>query len=153
MNTKNNQKVRLSEKLGLFMVYAGNIPLMTLLSAYFLIYYTTVVGLDPMGLSTLFLISKVVDGVSDPVMGFIMDRFPVTKRGKFRPMLVLVCIRSHGYLPVISAARLHFQAEPCSPAVQIRLSGIADRFLKGCILRHNNPGPLLLFSPTVLYLP
>ena len=33
MNTKNNQKVRLSEKLGLFMVYAGNIPLMTLLSA------------------------------------------------------------------------------------------------------------------------
>lgn len=95
MNTKNNQKVRLSEKLGLFMVYAGNIPLMTLLSAYFLIYYTTVVGLDPMGLSTLFLISKAVDGVSDPVMGFIMDRFPVTKRGKFRPMLVLgtiICV-------------------------------------------------------------
>lgn len=95
MNTKNNQKVRLSEKLGLFMVYAGNIPLMTLLSAYFLIYYTTVVGLDPMGLSTLFLISKVVDGASDPVMGFIMDRFPVTKRGKFRPMLVLgtiICV-------------------------------------------------------------
>ena len=44
MNTKNNQKVRLSEKLGLFMVYAGNIPLMTLLSAYFLIYYTTMIG-------------------------------------------------------------------------------------------------------------
>ena len=69
--------------------------LMTLLSAYFLIYYTTVVGLDPMGLSTLFLISKVVDGASDPVMGFIMDRFPVTKRGKFRPMLVLgtiICV-------------------------------------------------------------
>ena len=99
MNTKNNQKVRLSEKLGLFMVYAGNIPLMTLLSAYFLIYYTTVVGLDPMGLSTLFLISKVVDGVSDPVMGFIMDRFPVTKRGKFRPMLAL-----DGFLPLVVAA-------------------------------------------------
>ena len=62
---------------------------MTLLSVYFMIYYTTVVGLDPKALATLFLISKVMDGISDPVMGFILDRFPVTKMGKFRPMLIL----------------------------------------------------------------
>lgn len=49
-----------------------------------MIYYTTVVGLDPKALATLFLISKVMDGISDPVMGFILDRFPVTKMGKFR---------------------------------------------------------------------
>ena len=58
------------------MVYAGNIPLMTLLSAYFLIYYTTVVGLDPMGLSTLFLISKVVDGASGPGYGIYHGQIP-----------------------------------------------------------------------------
>lgn len=58
---------------------------MTLLSVYFMIYYTTVVGLDPKALATLFLISKVMDGISDPVMGFILDRFPVTKMGKFQP--------------------------------------------------------------------
>lgn len=77
------------------MVCAGNIPLMTLLSVYFMIYYTTVVGLDPKALATLFLISKVMDGISDPVMGFILDRFPVTKMGKFRPMLILgtiICV-------------------------------------------------------------
>ena len=89
MSKKNSQRVRASEKMGLFMVYAGNIPLMTLLSSYFLIYYTTVVGLDPAALATLFLISKVVDGISDPIMGFFMDRFPVSKMGKFRPMLIL----------------------------------------------------------------
>lgn len=88
-------KVRLSEKLGYLMVCAGNIPLMSLLGSYFLIYYTTVVGLDPAALATLFLISKVVDALSDPVMGFILDRFPVTKMGKFRPMLILgtmICV-------------------------------------------------------------
>ena len=70
---------------------------MTLLSVYFMIYYTTVVGLDPKALATLFLISKVMDGISDPVMGFILDRFPVTKMGKFRPMLILgtiICVIS-----------------------------------------------------------
>ena len=92
---KDNGKVKLSEKIGLLMVCAGNIPLMTLLSVYFMIYYTTVVGLDPKALATLFLISKVMDGLSDPVMGFILDRFPVTKMGKFRPMLILgtiICV-------------------------------------------------------------
>ena len=60
-----------------------------------MIYYTTVVGLDPKALATLFLISEVMDGISDPVMGFILDRFPVTKMGKFRPMLILgtiICV-------------------------------------------------------------
>ena len=52
---KENQKVKLSEKIGMLMVCAGNIPLMTLLSVYFMIYYTTVVGLDPKALATLFL--------------------------------------------------------------------------------------------------
>ena len=54
------QKVSIVEKMGLFMVCAGNIPLMGLLSGFFMIYYTNVVGLEPAALATLFLISKVV---------------------------------------------------------------------------------------------
>lgn len=49
------QKVSIVEKMGLFMVCAGNIPLMGLLSGFFMIYYTTVVGLEPAALATLFL--------------------------------------------------------------------------------------------------
>ena len=52
------QKVSIVEKMGLFMVCAGNIPLMGLLSGFFMIYYTNVVGLEPAELATLFLISK-----------------------------------------------------------------------------------------------
>ena len=68
---------------------------MTLLSTFFLIFYTDVVGLDAGALATLFLISKIMDGISDPVMGFILDKFPVRKMGKFRPMLILgtvICV-------------------------------------------------------------
>ena len=90
-----NQKVGIGEKVCYLLANIGNIPLMTLLSTFFLIFYTDVVGLDPAALATLFLISKVVDGISDPVMGFILDKFPITKMGKFRPMLMLgtiVCV-------------------------------------------------------------
>ena len=89
------QKVSIVEKMGLFMVCAGNIPLMGLLSGFFMIYYTNVVGLEPAALATLFLISKVVDGISDPIMGYLLDKFPVTKMGKFRPMIILgtiICV-------------------------------------------------------------
>ena len=89
------QKVSIVEKMGLFMVCAGNIPLMGLLSGFFMIYYTNVVGLEPAALATLFLISKVVDGISDPIMGYFLDKFPVTKMGKFRPMIILgtiICV-------------------------------------------------------------
>ncbi len=37
----------------------------------------------------MFLLSKVVDGISDPVMGFLMDRVPQTKFGRMRTMLIL----------------------------------------------------------------
>ena len=67
------QKVSIVEKMGLFMVCAGNIPLMGLLSGFFMIYYTNVVGLEPAALATLFLISKVVDGISDPILGYFLD--------------------------------------------------------------------------------
>lgn len=90
-----NQRVGIGEKISYFFANIGNIPLMTLLSTFFLIFYTDVVGLDPAALATLFLISKVVDGISDPLMGFLLDKFPITKMGKFRPMLMLgtvICV-------------------------------------------------------------
>lgn len=84
---KDPNRIRIGEKLSFLLCNIGNIPLMLLLSTFFLIFYTNVVGLDAGKLATLFLISKIMDGISDPVMGYILDRFPVTKRGKFRPML------------------------------------------------------------------
>ncbi len=91
----NKTKVPFGEKISYLITNIGNIPLMLLLSSFFLIFYTDVVGLDAGKLATLFLISKIVDGISDPIMGYFLDRFPVTKMGKFRPMLILgtiICV-------------------------------------------------------------
>ena len=91
----NSQRVGKLEKFGFLIMNIGNIPLMTLLSTYFLIFYTDVVGLSAGAIATLFLVSKIVDGISDPLMGFLLDRFPVTKYGKFRPLLVIgtiICV-------------------------------------------------------------
>ena len=93
-----NQKVGIGEKCSYYLANLGNIPLMTLLSMFFLIFYTDVVGLDPAALATLFLISKIMNGVSDPITGFILDKFPVTKLGKFRPMLIIgtiICVLNY----------------------------------------------------------
>ncbi len=90
-----SEKIGIGEKICYFLANIGNIPLMTLLSTFFMIFYTDVVGLNAGALATLFLISKVVDGLSDPLMGFFLDKFPVTKMGKFRPMLMLgtvICV-------------------------------------------------------------
>ena len=96
---KDPNRVPFGEKMCYLLTNIGNIPIMVLLSSFFLIFYTNVVGLDAGKLATLFLVSKIMDGISDPVMGYLLDRFPVTKMGKFRPMLILgVIICSINYI-------------------------------------------------------
>ena len=86
---KDPNRIRIGEKFAYFLTNIGNIPIMMLLSSFFLIFYTDIVGLDAGKIATLFLISKIMDGISDPVMGYLLDRFPVTKMGKFRPVIII----------------------------------------------------------------
>ena len=60
------------EKISYALANLGNIPLMTLLSSYLLLFYTTVLDMDPAKIATMFLLSKIMDGISDPVTGFII---------------------------------------------------------------------------------
>lgn len=83
------QKIGLKEKISFVSVNIGNIPIMTLVNSLLLIFYTDVVGLSPAAVGTLFLISRVFDGVSDPLMGFLLDKLPGTKFGKFRFYLMI----------------------------------------------------------------
>ncbi|MFX1504333.1 MAG: MFS transporter, partial [Promethearchaeota archaeon] len=72
-----------------FMANIGNIPIMTLIGAFLLIYYTDVVGLNPAAVAILFIFARVLDGINDPIIGYIVDHLPRTKWGKFRPYVVL----------------------------------------------------------------
>ena len=67
----------------------GNIPIMTLINGYLLIFYTNICGLSPAACATLFLIARFLDAINDPLVGFIIDHHPTRKMGHFRPTLIL----------------------------------------------------------------
>lgn len=85
----NQDKVTLKEKISYVFVNLGNIPITTLISSYLLIFYTTVCGMNPAACATLFLIARILDGLNDPLVGFIIDHLPNTKYGHFRPSLII----------------------------------------------------------------
>ena len=58
-----------------------------LVQGYLLFYYTACMGISPTAVGTMFLITKIFDGLNDPVMGIIVDRTR-TRWGKMRPYLV-----------------------------------------------------------------
>lgn len=75
------------------------------LLAYF---YTDVFGLSAGIMGTLFLVSRVLDAVTDPLMGLLVDRTR-TRHGQFRPFLLwgaipfgIVCMLTF-YTPDFSA--------------------------------------------------
>ncbi len=81
--------IKAREKVSYFAVNVGNIPIMTLIGSFLLIFYTDVAGLDPAAVGTMFLITRIFDGVNDPLMGFIIDHLPRTKWGRFRPYIAI----------------------------------------------------------------
>ena len=85
----NQDKIKMREKLSFAMANFGNIPIMTLINGYLLIFYTNICGLSPAACATLFLIARFLDAINDPPVGFIIDHLPTRKMGHFRPTLIL----------------------------------------------------------------
>lgn len=55
-----------------------------IITIYIAVYYTDVVGLAPLAISTMFLVVRLVDGVTDVLMGIAIDNTK-SKYGKSRP--------------------------------------------------------------------
>ena len=85
----NQDKIKMREKLSFAMANFGNIPVMTLINGYLLIFYTNICGLSPAACATLFLIARFLDAINDPLVGFIIDHLATRKMGHFRPTLIL----------------------------------------------------------------
>ncbi|NQY65010.1 MAG: MFS transporter [Alteromonadaceae bacterium] len=65
---------------------ASNIIFQTVMM-FLLIFYTDVVGIPPAIVGTLFLGVRLIDAVTDPLMGYLTDRTQ-TRWGQFRPYLL-----------------------------------------------------------------
>lgn len=80
-----------------------------MITLYLMIYYTDVVGLAAAQVSILFLVTRIVDGVADAVMGVIIDKTN-TKWGKSRPYFLW------GAIPFGVLAILAFYVPDIGPA-------------------------------------
>lgn len=58
---------------------------------YLLYFYTDVFGISAAAAGTMFLVSRILDGITDPVVGMIADRTE-TRWGRFRPYLLWFCV-------------------------------------------------------------
>ena len=63
----------------------------TAMSAFLLFYYTDYAGVSAMAVGTIMMISRVFDGISDIIMGVIVDRTH-SRLGKARPWILRMCI-------------------------------------------------------------
>lgn len=93
MNKNMNPNARLSfvERVGYGIGdYAGNL-IYSSISAFLLIYYTNVVGASAAMAAGVIAVSKIFDGISDLLMGTIVDRTH-SKYGKARPWILRLCI-------------------------------------------------------------
>ena len=62
----------------------GNCLVFTFVGAYVMFYYTNVLGISAATAGTIFLVARLIDAFTDPLMGMIVDHTN-TKMGKFRP--------------------------------------------------------------------
>ena len=70
--------------------YAGNL-VYSAISAFLLVYYTNVVGASAAAAASIIAVSKILDGISDLIMGYIVDHTH-SKWGKARPWIARLCI-------------------------------------------------------------
>ncbi|WP_075341472.1 MFS transporter [Tenacibaculum agarivorans] len=85
------QKLKLSEKIGYGFGDFASSMFWKLFTMYLLFFYTDVFGISAAVVGTMFLVTRVFDGLNDPIMGAIADRTN-TKWGKFRPYLLWMAI-------------------------------------------------------------
>ena len=83
--------LKFKEKFGYSLGDAASNFFFQVFNIFLLYYYTDVYGLAPAAVGTMFLVTKIIDAVSDPAMGLIADRTE-TKWGKFRPYILWAAI-------------------------------------------------------------
>ncbi len=70
-----------------------------LVQGYLLYFYTSCVGINAAAVGLMFLITKIFDGLNDPIMGAIVDKTR-TKWGKMRPYLFFGAV-PWGIIPIL----------------------------------------------------
>lgn len=86
-----NAKLSMVERIGYGIGdYSANL-IYASISAFLLLYYTNVVGASAAMAASVIAVSKIFDGISDLIMGVIVDRTH-SRFGKARPWILRLCV-------------------------------------------------------------
>ena len=77
----------MQDKVGYMLGDVSSTLLFNFIGSYLLVFYTDVFGISGAAVGTLMIVSRVLDTITDPIMGIIVDKRKRTKEGKFRPYL------------------------------------------------------------------
>ena len=80
----NTQQLSFREKVGYGLGDGASNFFFQTFNVFLLYYYTDIFGLSPAAVGTMLLVTKLIDAVTDPVMGMVADRTN-SRWGKFRP--------------------------------------------------------------------
>lgn len=80
-----------------------------LVSSFFMVYYVTVIGIEPAHFGVLILLTKIWDGINDPLVGSIVDKVKPKNNEKFKPFIfwgsiLLVIASIVMFVPIETAA-------------------------------------------------
>mgnify|MGYP005982381771 CR=1 FL=1 len=86
-----DEKLSVREKIGYGLGDAGGTVITCLIMNFLTFFYTDVFGLTPAIVGTLFLVLRIFDAISDPIMGVLADRTQ-SRWGRFRPWQLWVAV-------------------------------------------------------------
>lgn len=83
-------KVEASEKQ-VYLYSIGNIAntaIFAFVGTYIMFYYTNILGISATVAGTIFMVARIIDALTDPIMGMIIDRTNTKIFGKYRPYIM-----------------------------------------------------------------
>lgn len=91
MKKQNLEKISIFEKVAYGGGDLASNFILVLSSTFVTFFYTDALGLNPAIIGTIMMVSRCFDGISDIIMGFVMDHTK-SKHGKARPWLLWLAI-------------------------------------------------------------
>lgn len=132
-------QISLGGKIGYATGVYGVFVVWMTVAFYLLYFYTDVMGLSPAQAGLVFFVASLWDGVTDPVMGWLIEKTS-SRWGKYRPYLLLAAIPFAAsfaalfYVPDLSGGNLfvwalvmHVVFRTCYTAIYIPYTGLIAR--------------------------
>jgi GPH family glycoside/pentoside/hexuronide:cation symporter len=131
---KNDRLAKLSwrERIGYGLGDAGFNFYWAIIGSYLVFFYTDVFGIGAAAAATMITTTKIIDAVTDPIMGGIADRTN-TRWGKFRPYLIW------GALPMMGAGILTMSTPDLDETGKLIWAYVSYGFLMLCYTVLNMP--------------